>query len=164
MKILLFALNGSYTHTSLAIRCLRTPLEREGFLVELLERNLRDRTAHILHDLVTSDADIISFSAYIWNIRPMLELARDLKTIRPTCKIVFGGPEVSYDCERFTDQKFIDAIVCGEGEAALPALCHAFQDGKPASRIWHAMPSHEDRKSTRLNSSHYSLSRMPSSA
>ena len=146
MKILLFALNGSYTHTSLAIRCLRTPLEREGFLVELLERNLRDRTAHILHDLVTSDADIISFSAYIWNIRPMLELARDLKTIRPTCKIVFGGPEVSYDCERFADHAFIDAIVCGEGEAALPALCRAFQDGKPVSRIWHAMPSHDVMK------------------
>ena len=78
LKVLLFALNGSYTHTSLALRCLRSPLERAGFEVQLLERNLRDRTAHILHDLVASDAEIVSFSAYIWNIRPMLELARDL--------------------------------------------------------------------------------------
>ena len=145
MKILLFALNGSYTHTSLAIRCLRTPLEREGFSVELLERNLRDRTAHILHDLVTANADIVSFSAYIWNIRPMLEIARDLKAIRPSCKIIFGGPEVSYGCERFEgcDYAFINAIVCGEGEEALPALCRDLRDGKAVSRIWQGTPSHE---------------------
>ena len=145
VKILLFALNGSYTHTSLAIRCLRAPLEREGFSVALLERNLRDRTSHILHDLVSADADVVSFSAYIWNIREMLDLARDLKSLRPNCKIVFGGPEVSYDCERFIheDFAFIDAIVCGEGEVALPALCRDLRDGKFVPRIWQGTPSSE---------------------
>ena len=71
MKILLFALNGSYTHTNLAIRCLREPLEREGFEVVLLERNLRDRSSHILQDLVRCDADVVGFSTYIWMRYPM---------------------------------------------------------------------------------------------
>ena len=91
MKVLLFAMNGSYTHTNLAIRCLREPLEKAGFEVQLLERNLRDRTTHVLHDLVAAEADVIGFSSYIWNIDAMLELARDLKSIRPHCHIIFGG-------------------------------------------------------------------------
>lgn len=138
MKILLFALNGSYTHTSLAIRCLREPLEREGFEVQLIERNLRDRTAHILQDLVTAHADVVGFSCYIWNIRPMLDLARDLKSLCPNCRIVFGGPEVSYGVERFDGMEyaFIDAIICGEGETALTVLCRDWRDGRDVPRIW----------------------------
>ena len=31
MKILLFALNGSYSHTCLAVYCLRGALEKAGF-------------------------------------------------------------------------------------------------------------------------------------
>ena len=138
MKILLFALNGSYTHTNLAIRCLREPLEQAGFEVQLLERNLRDRTAHILHDLVTADADIVGFSTYIWNVSQMLTLSRDLKSLRPDCHIIFGGPEVSYDTERFLsdEYRYIDAFVCGEGETALTALCRDLRDGREIPRVW----------------------------
>ena len=109
-----------------------------------MERNLRDRTAHILRDLVAAEADIVSFSAYIWNIRPLLELACDLKSLRPACHIIFGGPEVSYDTERFdaADYRFIDAVVCGEGEEVLPVLCQTIRDGKPISRIWQGTVSH----------------------
>ena len=138
MKVLLFALNGSYTHTNLAVRCLREPLEKAGFEVQIIERNLRDRTAHILHDLVTAQADIVGFSAYIWNIRPMLDLARDLKSVCPDCFIVMGGPEVSYNTDRFEKHThpFIDAIVCGEGEIALTELCCRLRDGLTIPRVW----------------------------
>ena len=51
MKIVLFTLNGSWSHTSLALRCLRTPLEQAGFEVVVLEYTLRDRTAHVLEKL-----------------------------------------------------------------------------------------------------------------
>ena len=138
MKVLLFALNGSYTHTNLAVRCLRKPLEEAGFEVQILERNLRDRTAHILHDLVTAQADIVGFSTYIWNVRPMLDLARDLKSVCPDCTVVLGGPEVSYDTERFEGDAYayIDAFVCGEGEIALTELCCRLRDGLPIPRVW----------------------------
>lgn len=140
MKILLFALNGSYTHTNLAIRCLRHTLEEAGFEVQLLERNLRDRTAHILQDLVAAQADVIGFSTYIWNIRSMIDLARDLKSLCPDCRIIFGGPEVSYQTERFCcdEYSFIDAIICGEGEDSLRSLCLKIQNREPFPRIWAA--------------------------
>ena len=135
MKVVLFAINGSFSHTNLAIRCLREPLERAGFEVVLVEHTLRDRTAHILEHLYRENADIYGFSCYIWNIEPMLTLAETLKSLLPNSKIVLGGPEVSYGLERFEDASWIDAIVRGEGEEAMLSLCQALRDGREYPRI-----------------------------
>ncbi len=135
MKIVLFTLNGSWSHTSLALRCLRAPLEREGFEVGLVEHTLRDRTAHVLERLYNERADVYGFSCYIWNLWQMLELAETLHSLLPMTKIVLGGPEVSFATERFDGMDWIDAIVTGEGEEALPSLCRALRDGQPHARI-----------------------------
>ena len=135
MKIVLFALNGSWSHSCLALRCLRGPLERAGFEVALAEYNLKDRTAHILERLYNENADIYSFSCYIWNLNQTLGIARALSSIRPEARIVLGGPEVSFATERFDGMDWIDAIVCGEGEEALPALCEKMRDDREFSRI-----------------------------
>lgn len=141
MKILLFSMNGSWSHSNLAIRCLREPLERDGFSVTLLECTLRDRTAHILEQLHRADADVYGFSCYIWNLEQTLSLAKTLKILRPSARIVLGGPEVSYETERFSEMTFIDAIICGEGEAAMPELCRAIRDKKPFPRLIMGSPS-----------------------
>lgn len=92
MKIALFAVNGGYTHTNLAIRCLRRGLAAEGFAVELIEHNLRDRTDAMLDALVAAEADLYGFSCYIWNLPVMLTLAADLKALRPDTVIWAGRP------------------------------------------------------------------------
>lgn len=135
MKIVLFALNGSYSHTNLAVRCLRRALEQNGFDVKIVERNLRDKTDDVLHSLYTEHADAYGFSAYIWNITEMLTLAADLKSLLPSTKIIFGGPEVSFSTERFSDMNFIDFIICGEGEDAIVKLCKALESGEDIPRI-----------------------------
>ena len=135
MKIVLFGMNGSFSHSNLAIRCLRDPLERDGFEVVLVEHTLRDRTAHILEHLYRENADIYGFSCYIWNIEPMLTLAQTLKSLLPDSKIVLGGPEVSYGLERFENLSWIDAIVRGEGEEAMLSLCQAIREGRVYPRI-----------------------------
>lgn len=135
MKIVLFGINGSFSHSNLAIRCLRDPLERAGFEVVLVEHTLRDRTAHILEHLYREKADVYGFSCYIWNIEPMLTLAETLKSLLPNSKIVLGGPEVSYGLERFENTPWIDAIVRGEGEEAMLSLCQAIKEGREYLRI-----------------------------
>ena len=135
MKIVLFALNGSYSHTNLALRCLRRPLEAAGHDVVLIERNLRDRTDEVLQSLFTERAEIYGFSAYIWNITQLLDLAADLKALLPHAAIVFGGPEVSFDTDRFDGCAYIDHIVRGEGEDAMAELARDLQDGKKPPRI-----------------------------
>lgn len=134
MKVVLFGLNGSYSHTCLALRCLRAPLENAGYETVICEYNLRDMNSSILARLVGERADVYSFSCYIWNIASMLDIAADLKALLPDSKIVFGGPEVSFNCERFSFS-FVDCIVCGEGEDAIVAICDSIKNGKEINRI-----------------------------
>ena len=134
MKVVLFSLNGSYSHTCLALRCLRAPLEKNGYDVVICEYNLRDMNASILSHLVSEGADIYSFSCYIWNIASMLDIAADLKALLPKAKIIFGGPEVSFDHDRF-DFDYIDYIVRGEGEDAIVKVCDTIKNGEKIDRI-----------------------------
>ncbi len=136
MRVVLFALNGSYAHTCLALRCLRRPLQAAGFEVLLVERTLRDRRDEILQALYEVRADIYSFSCYIWNIEETLSLAEDLSALLPKARILFGGPEVSFDTERFLSCDFVDGFVCGEGEEAIVELCEKLRNGEEIPRVF----------------------------
>ena len=135
MKITLFALNGSYAHSALSVRCLKTALAAGGFEAEILEGNLRDRTLTLLSRLAAQNADLYGFSCYIWNIDEMLALAENLKATRPDCRVLLGGPEVSFDTERFEKLPFTDHIITGEGEEAILALARDLQAGKTPPRV-----------------------------
>jgi len=136
MKILLFALNSSYTHTNLAVRCIKKSLVSAGFCADIAEFNLKDKRRRVLEALVSADADIYGFSAYIWNVRQLFSFAAELKKLRPTAQIVFGGPEVSFDCEEIlAAHPYIDCIIKGEGENAFVELARAVEVGDFVPRI-----------------------------
>jgi len=145
MKILLFAINGSYSHTNLAIRCLKNSLSKVGIDSILLERNLRDNYTYMLQDLeeLGKTCDAIGFSSYIWNIELMINLGRDLKKILPNISFIYGGPEVSFNLERFEPYNFIDSIITGEGEDAIIDVISDINNktlkkvytGKPSSNV-----------------------------
>ncbi len=141
MKAVLFALNGSWVHSSLALRCLRTPLERAGFEVVLIENTLRDRFSHVLERLVRERAEVYGFSCYIWNWEEMQKLGRALHEVLPNAKILLGGPEVSFATERFAEEEWIEAVICGEGEEALPELVKKLEAGLPHARVIQAPPA-----------------------
>ncbi len=124
MKITLFALNSSYTHTNPAVRALALSLSRHGESVNIAEYCLKDERLIVLYDLVSRDSDIYGFSAYIWNITELLEYAAELKKLRPGCHIIFGGPEVSFENEEFIKANpFVDTVICGEGEKTIIDIC-----------------------------------------
>ncbi len=135
MKIHLFTLNASHAHAALGIRCLRDALLQAGFEASVSEATGRDRTHTVLAQLYGQDAAIYGFSCYIWNVEAMLALAADLKALRPHSRIVLGGPEVSFDTERFTALPFVDAVLTGEGEAAMVKAATLTAAGEPLPRI-----------------------------
>lgn len=62
-------------------------------------------------------ADVVGFSAYVWNFRLSLEIARRLKEEQPGVLIVFGGPHVPDRAEAFLrENPFVDVACHGEGE------------------------------------------------
>ncbi|MDQ3908295.1 MAG: cobalamin-dependent protein, partial [Acidobacteriota bacterium] len=70
-----------------------------------------------------SGADVVGFSAYIWNIQISLEIARRLKQRRPDTLVVFGGPQVPDRAEEFLrNHTFIDVAVHGEGERVFTSI------------------------------------------
>ena len=133
MKILLFAMNGSYSHTNLAVRCLRNALEKNGYGAIVAEANLKDRRDDVLQSLLEEKADVYGFSCYIWNITEMVSIAADLKKLLPKSKIIFGGPEAAFDAERFGD--FVDTVVCGEGEGVISELCSKIERGEELPKV-----------------------------
>ena len=143
MKITLFALNGSHAHSALAVRCLKTALREGGLDATIVEGNLRDRTLSLLSRLAAQNADLYGFSCYIWNIEQMLSMAQSLKAIRPDCRILLGGPEVSYATERFTALPFVDHIITGEGEEAILALARSLQAGGTPPRVIAGTPDEQ---------------------
>lgn len=130
MKIHLFTLNASHAHTALGIRCLRDALQAAGYVATCSEATPKDHTNAVLARLCAEQATVYGFSCYIWNIEQMLSLAADLKALRPNCRIVLGGPEVSFDTERFTVLPFVDTVLTGEGEAAILQLAALLKAGK----------------------------------
>ena len=120
MKIVLFALNSSFVHTNLAIRCLKDYIDKNSLKkhdVLLVEKNHKDKFDEILHSLHECNADLYGFSCYIFNIDEIIQIAKSLKKLLPNSKIVFGGPEVSYDADELMKiNPFIDNVICNEAE------------------------------------------------
>ncbi len=124
MKVTLFALNSSFTHTNLAVRYLASALDKRGFDTHILEYTLKDKKARVLHELVRTESHIYAFSVYIWNINEMLSYARDLKKLMPDSYIIFGGPEVSFENEEFlAEHPYVDILIRSEGEAVIADIC-----------------------------------------
>lgn len=82
-------------------------------------------------------ADVIGFSAYVWNIRLSLEIARRVKAQDPAKIIVFGGPQVPDRAEAFLrGHPFIDLVCHGEGEHAFLSILE-----NCPSATWDEVPS-----------------------
>ncbi|MEZ0367947.1 MAG: radical SAM protein, partial [Candidatus Sericytochromatia bacterium] len=72
-------------------------------------------------------AQIVGFSTYTWNFRYSLELARQLKALRPETLILFGGPHIPDRPEALLRaQPFIDVVSHGEGEQIFLKLLEAW--------------------------------------
>lgn len=71
---------------------------------------------------------MLIFSCYIWNIEYVRELAAEFHKLRPEVPIWVGGPEVSFETERFLKENpAITGIMMGEGERTLTELCTSFE-------------------------------------
>ena len=135
MKLVLLAVNASWAHTNLAVRCLRERLEKDGHEVVICEFQIHDRTSEILERLVGEAGDVYGFSCYLWNLEVMLSLGEDLKRLLPKARLILGGPEVSYATDRFDKFEWIDFLVSGEGEEALAGICQELHAGRIPPRV-----------------------------
>lgn len=124
MNILLVAFNARFTHSSLAIRYLRNALLSAGAeSVSLSEFWITQDRISIIQAIVVAQPDVLMLSVQVWNSELVAGLLPDLKRLLPECRLILGGPEVSYNARAWLDLlPMIDLIVCGAGEAAMTEL------------------------------------------
>ena len=136
MKFLLTAINAKYIHSNLAVYSLRAAAfaaapasdKHEPFSVEVAEFTINHRTEEILRDIFLRKPDVLLFS---WNIVYVRELAENCKKIMPEVPVWLGGPEVSYDAEKFLrENPAADGILCGEGEETFRLLAECYAAGQ----------------------------------
>ena len=146
--IILCTLNAKYIHASLGLRYLLANMKRHGRpdLADqtlIVEYTLARQTEHMLEDLLvnlgparTDQTQIIGFGVYIWNVVQTTALVRELKRVRPSLKIVLGGPEVSHEIEQQDIVHLADHVITGWGDVSFPKLCTALIDGpKPLMKV-----------------------------
>ncbi len=122
-KIILAGINARYTHSCLALYCLKSALR--GLDVETVVRDfsINRNAGEIMKEIASEKADVIALSVYIWNSGLVRELIPALHEKCGGVLLVLGGPEVSYNPASWLEAfPFIDFIVTGHGEEGFRTL------------------------------------------
>lgn len=128
MKILLAACNAKYIHSNLAVYSLQAYAAAHGHKIERAEYTINNQLEDILEKIYRQKPDVLLFSCYIWNIEYVKELVSEFHKLRPEVPIWVGGPEVSFETERFLrENPAVTGIMMGEGERTLTELCDYFE-------------------------------------
>jgi radical SAM superfamily enzyme YgiQ (UPF0313 family) len=136
-SILLSTLNAKYIHSSLALHYLRAYCQEHSSLrMNIREFTINEALADIMAAIYLEQPEVLCFSCYIWNIRPILEITADYKKLSPRTIIILGGPEVSYDAQTLLQANpSIDFIVRGEGEVSLQELLLALEEDLDVGQV-----------------------------
>lgn len=128
MKILLTAINAKYIHSNLAVYSLQAYAAAHGHKIERAEYTINNQLEDILEKIYRQKPDVLLFSCYIWNIEYVKELVSEFHKLSPEVPIWVGGPEVSFETERFLrENPAVTGIMMGEGERTLTELCDYFK-------------------------------------
>ena len=127
MKILLAACNAKYIHSNLAVYNLKSCSGEYSSRVVVKEYTINQIRDDILKDIYLEQPDVVCFSCYIWNLEFVQDIAADLYKVLPDLEIWGGGPEVSYDAEKFlAKHPEFRGIMKGEGERTFCELAGLF--------------------------------------
>lgn len=130
MKILLTAINAKYIHSNLAVYNLRAYtkayLAKEAEII-INEYTINHSVEDILAGIYKEKPDVLCFSCYIWNICYVEELAEEFHKLCPDVPIWVGGPEVSYETEKFLrEHTAVVGVMIGEGEQTFLEVCEYY--------------------------------------
>lgn len=141
MKIVICSLNSKYIHSSLAPWYLLAGIREYSTFADkhevvICEGTINESIEDVYKRVANENPDVVGFSCYIWNIDAVYRLASLVKNHFPSCKLILGGLEVSYNpLEVISLHPEIDYVICGEGEKPFAILCDSIFSEKIGERI-----------------------------
>lgn len=120
-KNIILAINSKYVHTNIAVRYIKAYVEKySNEKLEIVEMTINNRLSEIIKKVYKKNPENLFVSTYIWNKEYVFKLIKELKKIMPNCRIILGGPEVSYSAkDLMMNNDSIDCIISGEGESII---------------------------------------------
>lgn len=136
MDIVLSTLNARYHHSAFGLRYLHANLGEYQTRSEILEFTTKKPVSAVVTEILSRNPRIVGFGVYIWNVRELTEVVRQLKIQRPEVCVVLGGPEVSYETELQEICHLADHVICGEADHLFRDFCANFlSGGAPSEKI-----------------------------
>lgn len=130
MKVKLVALNARFSHSCLALFCIRQELEKHcpDFEVSLFQYTINDPYYELLLRLGEGEPDYIFLSALIWNSDLIEKLVADIRTAYPDIHLVIGGPQVEVIRAQVGGERC--SFMIGEIEAVPKDFYSDLQEGR----------------------------------
>ena len=123
MKKILVSAASKYIHSALAVWYLKAAVPS----YDIYECTVNSDIEKVCREIASENPSVVGFSCYIWNISYVTRLAKMLREHLENVKIIFGGPEVSFESERF--KGIADYVIKGSGEQRLKELTEAIEKG-----------------------------------
>jgi tRNA A37 methylthiotransferase MiaB len=99
--------------------------------ISLVDAYPEQSDREILDAILSATPDVIAFPVYVWNRQRIIRLARQLRQSSQSIYLIAGGPEATGDPAGLLSAAPWNALVHGEGEAALTSLLESLADGLP---------------------------------
>ena len=127
MKLLLTAINAKYIHSNLAVYSLKASAGEYKDAVEIAEFTINNQVDYVLEEIYKRKPDVLLFSCYIWNLSMIETVMREFHKLCPQVPIWIGGPEVSFEVEKFLcKHPEVTGLMMGEGEETFRELCNYY--------------------------------------
>lgn len=146
MSIKLVAINGRFTHSSLALFHVRNALEDHlgPVDIEFMQLTIRDPYYEVLLRLSKGSPSALFFSAAVWNSDVIEELLGDLHALLPDCLLIVGGPQAEVVGQKLGGD--ICSVVHGAIEAVEEEFYSDLKEGRLQPRYGGSFFHLADRK------------------
>lgn len=111
-------------------------LEKAGFQVQMLDNyQLRTTIDFVKQEVLRLKPEIVGITCGSVTYRRCVEMAKAIKEVCPSCKVVVGGWHASYLPDSALENPEIDYAVMGEGERAMVELATQITKGADQQTI-----------------------------
>jgi anaerobic magnesium-protoporphyrin IX monomethyl ester cyclase len=135
----------------LGLAYIASVLLQEGRRVRAIDFNVNGLNLRRVDNIVNQNPSVIGISAHTETYPNALIIAKRIKELDRTIKIVLGGPHASILPQQVLQEVAIDYVVVGEGEATMSELVQYLLDGKGKLEDIKGIGYRDESGQTKLN-------------
>lgn len=126
----------SFSAVPFGIASIATVLERAGYGVEMLVFTPETKVRGLLGEYIKKNRPrLFCLTAVTSQYHLISEVARAIKEIDPSIKIILGGHHATLNPGETIEESYFDAICIGEGERAVVEYARLIERGEEPARI-----------------------------